>query len=426
MSARRRPRLPRSAHEHAPEGTPAADRAPEEPAEATQEIREPEGAPVEARQRLARRARENSRRSEESPAQAARRSLEAVRREPEAATGAIPVRASNPAAVSVEPAQTGGTPGALEGDEDGRAEEAGAEDERDVVRPLRRPGAADGSAAAGPGEPGGSHPGEDGAHGASGDGASVIALTSRRRTEGTRDPGRRSWVRRLVPRTRLGRIAAGLLTLVVVAAVFFGVVFASPLLAVRTITVEGTGAADRAEVARKLEPLEGTPLPRITQQQVRDLIGQDVVIRDVSIEAHPPHELVVTLQERVPVAAVKDGDRYILVDRDGTAVGAADSVEQAKVPLIDGGSQAVTQDSFRDVVRVLQALPQSLLQQMTAAKAQSDTDIRLEMKDGSTVLWGTADDSEQKAQVLRALIQAVGGSGVSTYDVSSPDHPVTE
>ncbi|QPT53207.1 cell division protein FtsQ/DivIB [Rothia kristinae] len=425
MSARRRPRLPRSAHEHAPEGAPAAaEREPEEPDEATQE---PEGAPVEARQRLARRARENSRRSEESPAQAARRSLEAVRREPEAATGAIPVRASNPAAVSVEPAHAGSdAPGAPERDEDGRTGDEGAPDERDVVRPLRRPGSADRPAAAGPGEPGGSHPGEDGADGAAGNGASVIALTSRRRTEGSRGARRTSRLRRLVPRTRLGRIGAGLLTLVVVAAVFLGVVFASPLLAVRTITVEGTGAADRAEVARKLEPLEGTPLPRVTQQQVRDLIGQDVVIRDVSIEAHPPHELVVTLQERVPVAAVKDGDRYILVDRDGTAVGAADSVEQAKVPLIDGGRQAVTQDSFRDVVRVLQALPQSLLQQMTAAKAQSDTDIRLEMKDGSTVLWGTADDSEQKAQVLRALIQAVGGDGVSTYDVSSPDHPVTE
>lgn len=412
MSARRRPRLPRSAHEHAPEGTPAADRAPEEPAEATQEIREPEGAPVEARQRLARRARENSRRSEESPAQAARRSLEAVRREPEAATGAIPVHASNPEAVTVEPAGTeAGAPGA-------------PEREGDVVRPLRRSDSADRFSAAGPRDP--EEEGADGADGTPGGGANVIALTSRRRREGSSAAPRRGRLRHLVPRSRLGRVGAGLLTLVVVAAVFFGVVFASPLLAVRTITVEGTGAADRAEVARKLEPLEGTPLPRITQQQVRDLIGQDVVIRDVSIEAHPPHELVVTLQERVPVAAVKDGDRYILVDRDGTAVGAGDSVEQAKVPLIDGGRQAVTQDSFRDVVRVLQALPQSLLQQMTAAKAQSDTDIRLEMKDGSTVLWGTADDSEQKAQVLRALIQAVGGSGVSTYDVSSPDHPVTE
>ncbi|MBG7587600.1 hypothetical protein I2V20_05405, partial [Rothia kristinae] len=185
MSARRRPRLPRSAHEHAPEGAPAAaEREPEEPDEATQE---PEGAPVQARQRLARRARENSRRSEESPAQAARRSLEAVRREPEAATGAIPVRASNPAAVSVEPAHAGSdAPGAPERDEDGRTGDEGAPDERDVVRPLRRPGSADRPAAAGPGGARGSHPGEDGGGRAAGNGASVIALTSRRRTEGSR------------------------------------------------------------------------------------------------------------------------------------------------------------------------------------------------------------------------------------------------
>jgi cell division protein FtsQ len=227
-------------------------------------------------------------------------------------------------------------------------------------------------------------------------------------------------------RRRPLRWILGVLVALAALAAFALVVFYSPLLAVRDITVEGTDRIPESEVRQALEPLQGVPLTRIDDERVRELVGEDIMVRDVRAEAHPPHELVVSVTERVPVATVKEGDQFVLVDNDGVAVGAVDSAEEAEVPQIDGGLAAVQGDSFGELVRVLQALPQPLLEQMQKAEADSDSDLRLKMRDGSTVVWGTSADSEFKAEVLTSLTEALGDRGAGlTYDVSSPEYPVT-
>ncbi|WP_129657623.1 cell division protein FtsQ/DivIB [Rothia halotolerans] len=243
------------------------------------------------------------------------------------------------------------------------------------------------------------------------DSADVLDFPGRRADAGRRRPLR--WI-------------LGVLVALAALAAFALVVFYSPLLAVRDITIEGTDRVPEAEVRQALEPLQGVPLTRIDDERVRELVGEDIMVRDVRAEAHPPHELVVNVTERVPVATVKEGDQFVLVDNDGVAVGAVGSAEEAEVPQIDGGLAAVQGDSFGELVRVLQALPQPLLEQMQKAEAESDSDLRLQMRDGSTVVWGTSEDSEFKAEVLTSLTEALGDRGAGlTYDVSSPEYPVT-
>ncbi|MCP3425530.1 cell division protein FtsQ/DivIB [Rothia sp. AR01] len=222
------------------------------------------------------------------------------------------------------------------------------------------------------------------------------------------------------------RWLVGVLVALAAVGAFAAVVFYSPLLAVREITVEGTDRLDAGEISEALQPLEGVPLTRVDDATVRDLVGENILVRDVRAEAHPPHELVVEVTERVPVATVQEGDQYVLVDADGVAVGAVGSAEEAGVPLVDGGLDAVGGEGFGELVRVLQALPQSLLEQMQKAEAVSDSELRLQMRNGSTVVWGTAEDSEFKAEVLLSLTRALGQQGAGlTYDVSSPEYPVT-
>ena len=227
-------------------------------------------------------------------------------------------------------------------------------------------------------------------------------------------------------RRRPLRWILGVLVALAALAAFALVVFYSPLLAVRDITIEGTDRIPESEVRQALEPLQGVPLTRIDDERVRELVGEDIMVREVRAEAHPPHELVVSVTERGPVATVKEGDQFVLVDNDGVAVGSVDSAEEAEVPQVDGGLAAVQGDSFGELVRVLQALPQPLLEQMQKAEADSDSDLRLKMRDGSTVVWGTSEDSEFKAEVLTSLTEALGDQGGGlTYDVSSPEYPVT-
>lgn len=168
-------------------------------------------------------------------------------------------------------------------------------------------------------------------------------------------------------------------------------------------------------------------MTRVTEGQVADLVGNQEVLHGISLEARPPHELVVKLHERVPVAVVEDGDAYVLVDDQGKQLRTTDSVESAGVPLIDGGTEILGTPEFSTVTGVLAALPTSILSQVSEATADSASTITLQMGDGTEVIWGTPAESELKAKVLVSLMESVGADGtVSVYDVSSPLVPTVK
>lgn len=435
MSPSHRPRLPRRGQD---QSARSADPAAEPSTTAAEDARtagagtDASGAPGEdARRRLAEIARRNEQEAARDPEEVRRDELERLRRDRERVRESRPaVRVNHPEKVRPEPV--------------GAAEESSG-DAGSRSSKSTRPGAgtpAEGASSGGtsrddaPTRTADRAPASDGTEEDSASPDNVVSFAARRRDAGTGpDRGRRGFLRNRrgslastrSPRARrLRRWGLGLLAFVLAAAVFFGVVFWSPLLATRTIEVRGTRLTDEHAIEQSLEPLQGRPLTRITQNDVKQAIGSNIVIQDVTIEAHPPHDLVVTIHERVPVATVQEGGKYVLVDRDGVAIGSVDSAEAAKVPLVQGGLAAVKSSAFTDLVGALQAMPQSLLEQLKSAQAKSETDLELVMKDGSTVRWGTADRNEYKAEVLQALIKATGQGGSSTvYDVSSPDHPVT-
>ena len=72
-----------------------------------------------------------------------------------------------------------------------------------------------------------------------------------------------------------------------------------------------------------------------------------VQIKSVSTQARPPSELVVQVQERVPVALVKRGAEYLLVDVEGVRLTATANPANVKLPVIDGGAGAIGKDLFR-------------------------------------------------------------------------------
>ena len=237
------------------------------------------------------------------------------------------------------------------------------------------------------------------------------------------------------PLTRARKLlyTASALAIIAVVLVFF-----SPLLATQKITVRGASLLETTQVEQKLEPLRGVPLTRIDEKKVRELIGQDNVIRSVQVESRPPHELVVTLKERTAVAVVKQGDTYHTVDSDGVSLLESATQPDTSVPLVRfSGDDPQTSAEFHTISTALSAMPSELLAQVKEASATSTSSITLTLRDNTTVQWGTAEESELKAKVLLSLRQAIAKRAqeensseaqtqkVAVYDVSAPRVPVT-
>lgn len=240
------------------------------------------------------------------------------------------------------------------------------------------------------------------------------------------------------PLTRARKLLYTASALAIIAVLYVVLVFFSPLLATEKITVRGASLLETSQVEQKLEPLRGVPLTRIDEKKVRELLGQDNVIRSVQVESRPPHELVVTLKERTAVAVVKQGDTYHTVDSDGVSLLESATQPDTSVPLVRfSGDDPQTSAEFRTISTALSAMPSELLAQVKEAGATSTSSITLTLRDNTTVQWGTAEESELKAKVLLSLRQAIAKRAqeetsseaqtqkVTVYDVSAPRVPVT-
>ncbi|OJU39115.1 MAG: cell division protein [Microbacterium sp. 69-10] len=231
----------------------------------------------------------------------------------------------------------------------------------------------------------------------------------------------RAEIRRFTQRSRRRRIVWWTAIGAVVALVLGSVLAAySPLFAVEKITVAGAKALDPAAVQKALEGEIGSPLALIDDSAVKSALTEFPMIESYSLEARPPHELLVRIVERTPVGVVRTDGGYTLVDAAGVVLATtADKPEGQPVLSITGGADSA---AFRSAGLVIRSLPADLRAQVTAVSASTLDDVTLSLADGKTVLWGSEDDSVTKALVLVVLIK--NSPEARSFDVSAPSVPV--
>ena len=198
----------------------------------------------------------------------------------------------------------------------------------------------------------------------------------------------------------------------------------SPLLALRTVQVEGTSAVDAKEVRGAIDGQLGTPLALLDYDRIRQELNAFPLIRSYVTEVVPPNTLVVHLVERAPVGTLSRGSGFTIVDPAGVVLGSS-ATRVAGVPLITVGSAGVDSVAFRAVVEVLLALPETIRSRVDTAGASSKDDVTLVLSGSQQrVVWGSAERSALKARVLTELLQSRGDAADVEYDVSAPLSPV--
>ncbi|GAA4173381.1 cell division protein FtsQ/DivIB [Gryllotalpicola koreensis] len=246
-----------------------------------------------------------------------------------------------------------------------------------------------------------------------------------RRAIGARRRVERSEARRFTARTRRRRRwqlgIAGFVVLVLGGAV---VTAFSPIMSLKHIEVVGAHSVKAAEVQHALAGELGTPLPLVTSADVRHALDDFRMIESYSTQLEPPSTLVVRITERTPLAVVKQGSSYEVVDQAGVVLSAGAS-PQAGLPVVSlpSGQQPERSAGFAAAAAVLAALPDAVRATVTGASATSANNVTLTLKGGKKVIWGGTDEMDLKTADLQALLK--GAAGASVYDVSSPRAPIT-
>ena len=216
------------------------------------------------------------------------------------------------------------------------------------------------------------------------------------------------------------RIALTFVTLALAAGgvwvAFFSPVFAFSSSAVVVSGEDGT-LVTADSVRSSIASFEGVPLTRLNTQAVARAVESNVAVRSASVSRRWPTSLRVSVTMRTGMAVEAASGGYWLVDDQGVAFQQVPSA--GDYPLATLPEDRAT--GAADIASVLGALDEATRAQVSAVTS-TGTQVNFTLRGGQTVKWGTRGDAPQKARVLATLLANVQAS---TYDVSSPNHPVT-
>ncbi|MCM3613453.1 FtsQ-type POTRA domain-containing protein [Microbacterium enclense] len=194
----------------------------------------------------------------------------------------------------------------------------------------------------------------------------------------------------------------------------------SPLFAVERIDVVGTSQLDAAAVTEALNGQLGTPLALVDDSAVKAALVRFPLVESYTLEARPPHDLVVNVVERTPIGAMQTAAGFTVVDAAGVALSTTPDAPagQPVLEIAEGTGSA----AFHAAGRVVRALPDAVRSQVTGVTASTPDDVTLTLgASGSKVVWGSADRSAEKAVVLDRLMQKSPPDRAKEYDVTSPE-----
>jgi len=214
-------------------------------------------------------------------------------------------------------------------------------------------------------------------------------------------------------------IAAGGVLLVVL--VLAWVVFWSPLLVVRTVDITGQSVVSTERILRVSGLAEGTPLVQVDPGEIQRRLTGLPEIASVTVTRSWSGTVTLQITKTQPLAAMRDGDGYVLVGSDG-AVLQSMSRRPPGLALVDHAVSILGIDpSAQAAVDVVSSLPHSLLRRIDTVSATTPSSVKVLLRNGTVVTWGTPDASASKADTVLLLLGPERRA--QSYDVSVPDSP---
>lgn len=227
---------------------------------------------------------------------------------------------------------------------------------------------------------------------------------------------RRQWARRWLS---LRYVVAAVLLLAALGTAGW-LVFFSAGMQVSTVEVAGNRLLSDGVVRRVADVRQGEQLALVDLDRARRRVASLAEVESVEVTRRWPDTVEVRVVEREAVAVVELGGRLRGLDASGVVFREYDAMPPG-MPRVRPSASAGT-EALAEVAGVVAALPDALAARVDHVTVETVDQITLVLRDGRQVLWGSAAESELKAQVADRLL-ASQQAGV--YDVSVPSSPTT-
>jgi cell division protein FtsQ len=217
-------------------------------------------------------------------------------------------------------------------------------------------------------------------------------------------------------RAKLAGLVAAIVALLV-AAIWLAVF--SPVFAADRVEVSGVHQLTVEEVTTAAAVPLGEPLLRLDVDAIHDRVAALAPVDQVTVSRRWSGVVAIAVVERTPVYGLVSPNGISLVDRSGLIYY---DVAEPPVGLLLVTMPEPTDRLRADTATVVAAWPESLRVAVAQLTVTSSDHIELTLITGATVFWGSADQSDLKAEVAATLVATVPAS---YYDVSAPAFPAT-
>ncbi len=224
---------------------------------------------------------------------------------------------------------------------------------------------------------------------------------------------RRRWRRRWL--TWKPALALALVLVLAGVAVWF--VLFSRTLAVQHVHVSGADLLSKKYVVRIADVERDGPLALVDLRGPAQRLRSLAPIKSVDVTREWPDSVRIQVRERTAVAVVELGDRVRGMDAEGIVFRDFDKAPE-NLPLVRIAT-GTSAEAMAEAASVVAALPRDLARDVEYLEVLTVDQITLQLRDGRQVVWGSAEQSDVKAEVLAALL----GQDAKVYDVSAPGSP---
>lgn len=202
----------------------------------------------------------------------------------------------------------------------------------------------------------------------------------------------------------------------------------SALVGLDEIEVTGVDRLTEQEVIAAADIPLGTSTLRLGLGDAAERVTALPLVRAATARRLDPLSIVIEVTERQPVLVADDGQRTVLIDRDGVVMtvgevaGLPVVAVPAAVPAPGGSVDAVP--ALANAHAAWQGLSGPLRAQVERYEAAGPDELVLRLSSGIEVRFGRAERVAEKVRALGAVLQDVGGTPITRIDVRAPSAPV--